>query len=560
MTDPLSSPIGPTQLFVGTSNTPTQLLEGLNNNLSSHDYLAELDNIANDLTKEWKGSIRVEVDRNGLGVMEEIDICQEIGKYKNEFTDILYFNREDFPPPSTNETINWKTDPSWNKLKLYIIRQAHDCGSPVISNGMNGNDRKFVCFCHRMYKPAPNKKQGPFRQDHLVGSDKKGRRANGRKASRRCSTKRAIDKNNICKFKFQISLDSKGFLLNQVSGTVYHTSHPKVDPASVPIPTRLIPEDERKNLIALADSCVGAGVGRNFLHSKLGKYVTRAKIAYVQENHNVTFSGKSVPRNDVDELLKFFHDSTEISHQVLWDVPINSHIELLSQTPTFNENISSTQKQRSAASTSSSDSEDSSTNNSYRTPQPNTNNKSHQKLVSTCFNREVGNDPFYIDHSNEPGMDVLIEEARCARSAKNVSENAKVFLCVAWSSVEEIRLFKCFPEVIYCDATADTNNTKNQLVTFTGRTTSGRQFIFLRIWIHNQRKSTFQWIFKVVLRTFIPNRFFQQVRVCLVDGDPQQHFNLIQALKTYLHNAVHSTCAYHLVSSSWKRHSLLPFF
>ena len=151
-------------------------------------------------------------------------------------------------------------------------------------------------------------------------------------------------------------------------------------------------------------------------------------------------------------------------------------------------------------------------------------------------------------------MDVLIEEARCARSAKNVSENAKVFLCVAWSSVEEIRLFKCFPEVIYCDATADTNNTKNQLVTFTGRTTSGRQFIFLRIWIHNQRKSTFQWIFKVVLRTFIPNRFFQQVRVCLVDGDPQQHFNLIQALKTYLHNAVHSTCAYHLVSGSWKRH------
>ena len=99
MTDPLSSPIGPTQLFVGTSNTPTQLLEGLNNNLSSHDYLAELDNIANDLTKEWKGSIRVEVDRNGLGVMEEIDICQEIGKYKNEFTDTLYFNREDSPPP-----------------------------------------------------------------------------------------------------------------------------------------------------------------------------------------------------------------------------------------------------------------------------------------------------------------------------------------------------------------------------------------------------------------------------------------------------------------------------
>eukprot|EP00957_Ditylum_brightwellii_P116756 8905912-Ditylum_brightwellii.AAC.1 len=36
--------------------------------------------------------------------------------------------------------------------------------------------------------------------------------------------------------------------------------------------------EERENLTALADACVGSGVGRNFLYSKLGKYISNAKV------------------------------------------------------------------------------------------------------------------------------------------------------------------------------------------------------------------------------------------------------------------------------------------
>ena len=90
------------------------------------------------------------------------------------------------------------------------------------------------------------------------------------------------------------------------------------------------------------------------------------------------------------------------------------------------------------------------------------NSSSPQKLVSTCFDRESGTEPYYIDHTSDPEMDVLIKEAKNIRSANNVSETSRVFLCVAWASIEEIRLFKRFPEVVYCDATGDTNNTKNQ--------------------------------------------------------------------------------------------------
>jgi hypothetical protein len=65
-------------------------------------------------------------------------------------------------------------------------------------------------------------------------------------------------------------------------------------------------------------------MGRNFLHSKLGRHaVSRVKIANIKESHSIRFGDKIVPKNDVEELLQFFKDSTEISYQVLWDVAMD---------------------------------------------------------------------------------------------------------------------------------------------------------------------------------------------------------------------------------------------
>ena len=166
---------------------------------------------------------------------------------------------------------------------MYIVRQCHDSGSPVVSNGSSYNgERKFVCHCFRVYKEYIHKKQGPFRKDYIVNSDKKGRRPNGRSGPRRCTTRRPVDKNSICQFKFLIAWDATGYYVNQTAGNSRYTSHPKIDPSKVSIPTRLIPDEEKENLVALAQSCVGSGVGRNFFHSKLGHYISCAKVAYFQ--------------------------------------------------------------------------------------------------------------------------------------------------------------------------------------------------------------------------------------------------------------------------------------
>ena len=78
---------------------------------------------------------------------------------------------------------------------------------------------------------------------------------------------------------------------------------------------------KRENLIALAESCVGSGAGRNFLYNKLGKHLLNAKIAYIQNSAPKEPLHPSLKNSDIDDLISFFKRSKEISYQVLWDVP-----------------------------------------------------------------------------------------------------------------------------------------------------------------------------------------------------------------------------------------------
>jgi hypothetical protein len=70
----------------------------------------------------------------------------------------------------------------------------------------------------------------------------------------------------------------------------------------------------------------------------------------------------------------------------------------------------------------------------------------------------------------------------------------------------------------------------------------------------NQRRSTFNWVFHVVLPTFIHRAHLQRVRLIMVDGDPQQGSEVASALKSYMPNAFFGKCGYHIIHQGWKRH------
>jgi hypothetical protein len=71
----------------------------------------------------------------------------------------------------------------------------------------------------------------------------------------------------------------------------------------------------------MCEAAVGGGVGRNYVFSKLGQYITKSQISYLNspENHDLVDGLKNL---DVDNMITFFVQSKEVSYHVLWDVPV----------------------------------------------------------------------------------------------------------------------------------------------------------------------------------------------------------------------------------------------
>ena len=108
------------------------------------------------------------------------------------------------------------------------------------------------------------------------------------------------------------------------------------------------------------------------------------------------------------------------------------------------------------------------------------------------------------DHSNDPSMIGLRTEGQMSRSNYMLSDNTKVFLAIAWVFKPELRFFKLFPEVIHVDGTSHSTQKKYELITFSVKTSLGRQVVFLRVWLPDQKRYSFRWIFQHVLLGLFP--------------------------------------------------------
>jgi hypothetical protein len=478
--------------------------------VTTQELLGNVDEIsAKYLTEEWTGSITFKVDVGGTGWLQEVDICQCIGINNRLGFNKLYVDFFKYPPPLPGLTGRSlpKTDPTWLRLLADLQTASFESGSPIVCNGSRsgGRERRFVCkYCSRVYRtPSYGKKTDPFCQDSFINSDKKGQRVDGgRKKSRKTVISQSLTKGDCCPFHIEIKWDARGFYIAAGSGSPYHKFHPRLDSQDISLPSKLIPEQEKETLIALADACVGAGVGQNYIHSKLGKYLSRSKIVYLQKSSPTSPLHPHLQKSDIDKLLDFFQQSKDISYQVLWDLPMDTGTT---------------------------------------------------GLVSSCRSADTGRTA-NIHHVNDDDMADAKEMVANARQIDGIHPQSRIFMCVAWANLDEIRLFKLFPEVMHCDATCGTSNSKNHLLAFSGRTSTAKQFIFLQIWLANQRRSTFNWVFHVVLPTFIHRTHLQRVQLIMVDGNPQQGSKVATALKSYMPTAFFGKCGYHIIHQGWKRH------
>jgi hypothetical protein len=372
-------------------------------------------------------------------------------------------------------------------------------------NGGKFHNRTFQCkLRNRVYRSKSTKIDCQPRQDDCINQDKGGRRAEGRSLSKRTRTTQALTLADTCPFRFTVKWDYFGFYVTVEKinfGCSKHENHLKGDLSKLALPIQLIPENEKEILRSMAVACIGSAVGRNYVFSKLGKFITKAQIAYFTSEPSIPLAD-GVKKSDTDSLLEFFEATEEISYHTLWDVPLVTGETAL--------------------------------------------------ISSLNVDRTQGFAE--INHTNDPDFVVPRESAQICRKNPRVPKDARIFIAVAWANKYDIRTFMLFPEVFHADCTCDTNNTNNHLLTFSCRSSTGKQVVFLRVWLPNQKRFAFRWVFKFVLTSIFDPRAFRRTRLVMVDGDPQQRSELSKAIMDYMPNAIDGGCGWHIVEQGWKAH------
>jgi hypothetical protein len=148
----------------------------------------------------------------------------------------------------------------------------------------------------------------------------------------------------------------------------------------------------------------------------------------------------------------------------------------------------------------------------------------------------------------------LKRDTETQRQTYKLDSNQRLLVGLAWIYVGELRLFRLFPKVFHVDATSHTNNEKRLLLTFSGRTSEGQTFVFLRVFLPNQKAYSFRWVFQVVLVALVGKDTLKETELVISDGDSQECQQLDAAIATYLQNAMRGRCGWHVVVKGMARH------
>jgi hypothetical protein len=279
---------------------------------------------------EWKASIPflcVPFMNHMAGIPLPVpavhDICAYLGgRSSNQLVTRLYLK----PPiynslPTGAEKINKSVH--YNLLGNDIITKAFEAGSLLFANGGGKTERIFRCtLLNRIYKKRGTSEPSAYCEDSLINNRSQGSRENGRPLIRRTRTTQALCHDDICPFCFVVKWDEQGFYIPvaRCNGCPNHRNHISEGLNKCTIPLKLVPQEEKDNLRDMFDASFGKAVGINFAYSKLGRFITKSQIAYLNSPENPDLLD-GLRNSDADILISFFEQAKDVSYHVLWDVP-----------------------------------------------------------------------------------------------------------------------------------------------------------------------------------------------------------------------------------------------
>ena len=490
----------------------------------------ELDHNIRSLSEGWNGSIPFECcvlyedDIANISplnlIFSEIDICEYLSGNKYPASRLVFCPKT-YPPPSTVDAMSNKITsekcPGWINLRRALCLSALKSGCSIISNGSNGvsrdsANRVFRCgINHRGNRDDDNPTMAikQYRTTSLI-NDRSNNRENGKVLNKRI---KVTDKSGpSCKFQFTVKWIVNTYFFVELrlrSGCCIHTSHSRfLSPDSIPLPTRLLTSDEVENIVHVVNATSNHGSARNFIHSKTGNIISLMKSAYLCRKHN---SEDQSAKDDILFMMENLVKSKDISFVSLSDVPCNEYFH---KTP-----ISGNQ-----------------TNVTIST----------KKQFSGAVN---------VDEINEDSeLSCLSEQITQERCDRQLAKEDTLFIAVAWIVKPAFRLFKLCPEVVWVDVTSHSNNKGFHLLTFSSRLSIGKQVVWLWIFIPNQQRFSFRWVFQEAIPTLVPKWLRDRVQFFMKDADPQQRNEIQSAMSSHFVNATEGTCGYHLVNMGWRRH------
>ncbi|KAL3757417.1 LOW QUALITY PROTEIN: hypothetical protein ACHAWU_005148 [Discostella pseudostelligera] len=447
--------------------------------------------------------------------LQDIDICKYLngGVFKAKR---LYFCPKTYPPPGqvpVNEA------DSWNKLKLDLGNASHSAGSPIVSNGGGRTQRSFKCqVVHRARESlatitdANTKHRGTsLINDALANSRGKMGLAQPRK-------RKIAFEGTSCKFNFDVKWDEYGYYVNlfRDAGNPIHNNHPKpVDLSVIPYSSRLLADETKKELQNVVDASRSHCVARNYALKSQDKYLDVAKMAYLSRKAE---AGGGEHLDDISMMLEQFKHSNEIAYTTMSDVPL----EMFEPLPPGDENRS-----------------------------PHDQASLHSTVTISTTKNEAGE--LIINRPSEDDVLSQVETvAKRTRVERKISASQYLFFSIAWIHLPVFRFFKLCPEVIWCDVTSHSNKMGYKLLTFSCRTSVNKQVVFMYIWIPNEQRISFRWVFSHAISQLVPAWLRSRVKFIMKDGDPQQRNEILIALQSVFMNAIEGGCGWHMVEQGWK--------
>ncbi|CAJ1934655.1 unnamed protein product [Cylindrotheca closterium] len=89
-----------------------------------------------------------------------------------------------------------------------------------------------------------------------------------------------------------------------------------------------------------------------------------------------------------------------------------------------------------------------------------------------------------------------------------------------------------------------------------GRDSGNKAFVILQMFMPNEPKAFYPWVFLEVLPAMLGVAHLKRVNLILTDGDANEFNALDQGIFHYFKNAICGRCGHHLIEKTIKSHGL----